>query len=194
MARVSLQTRIETPRLVLRPIGPRDARAMSAAMAKNERHLDPWTPLGQNTVSARTPGVMARRIADARRTWREDRGYALVVAPQGVADGARIIGRVALNAIVRGAFHNAYLGYWMDVELCGRGLMTEAVRAAVSWAFAEVGLHRVQAAVMPSNAPSLRVLEKAGFRREGTALRYLQIAGRWEDHVIHAVTREEWKP
>lgn len=190
MARVSLQAVIETERLVLRVAGPRDVRALGEALARNERHLDPWTPLGQNTPAARTPGVLARRISDARRTWREDRGYALVVVPRG-AEG-RIVGRVALNAIVRGAFHNAYLGYWMDTELCGRGLMTEAVRAAVGWAFAEVGLHRVQAAVMPRNAASLRVLEKLGFRREGLAERYLQIAGRWEDHVLFAVTREEW--
>jgi ribosomal-protein-alanine N-acetyltransferase len=136
--------------------------------------------------------VLARRITDARRVWREDRGYALLVLPRDVPDGTCIIGRVAFNAIVRGAFHNAYLGYWMDVDRLGRGLMTEAVSAAVTWAFSEVGLHRVQAAVMATNLPSLRVLEKLRFRREGVALRYLQIAGRWEDHILHAVTREEW--
>jgi ribosomal-protein-alanine N-acetyltransferase len=71
--------------------------------------------------------------------------------------------------------------------------MTEAVRAATTFAFRTVGLHRLQAAVMPRNGGSQRVLEKVGYRREGTALRYLCIAGEWEDHVIFAVTSEEWR-
>lgn len=63
---------------------------------------------------------------------------------------------------------------------------------ALRFAFAEAGLHRVQAAVMPRNGASIRVLEKTGFRREGLSLRYLQINGVWEDHLIFAITREEW--
>ena len=70
--------------------------------------------------------------------------------------------------------------------------MTEAVQAATSFALTSAGLHRVQAAVMPRNAASQRVLGKAGYRREGLAARYLCIAGTWEDHLIFAVTAEEW--
>jgi ribosomal-protein-alanine N-acetyltransferase len=66
------------------------------------------------------------------------------------------------------------------------------VRAATTFAFRVVGLHRVQAAVMPHNLPSLRVLDKVGYRREGVAKRYLSIAGAWEDHVLFAMTAEEW--
>jgi len=94
--------------------------------------------------------------------------------------------------VLRGAFQNAYLGYWIDGERQGRGLTTEAVVAATSFAFEAAGLHRVQAAVMPRNLASQRVLEKAGYRREGVAERYLCIAGRWEDHQIFALTAEEW--
>src|SRR5262249_20067122 len=72
------------------------------------------------------------------------------------------------------------------------GLMSEAVAATLSWAFSAVRLHRVQAAVMPRNTASLRVVARVGFRREGVAERYLCIAGSWEDHVIFAVTAEEW--
>jgi ribosomal-protein-alanine N-acetyltransferase len=103
-----------------------------------------------------------------------------------------VIGRVALGGVLRGAFQNAYLGYWIDVAKQGLGLMPEAVQAATTFAFRGVGLHRVQAAVMPRNSRSLRVLEKVGYRREGLALRYLSIAGVWEDHVVFAVTAEEW--
>lgn len=87
---------------------------------------------------------------------------------------------------------SAHLGYWIDEEHQRRGYMTEAVRAVVRFAFDVLGLHRVQAAVMPHNAASLRVLEKLGFRKEGESPRYLQIAGKWADHAVFAVTAEEW--
>jgi ribosomal-protein-alanine N-acetyltransferase len=133
---------------------------------------------------------VSRAVLQHRREWKRGHTFVLVIAPRG--DDNRIIGRIALGGVLRGAFQNAYLGYWIDQEHQGRGLMTEAVRATTSFAFSAAGLHRVQAAVMPRNAGSLRVLEKAGYRREGVAERYLSIAGNWEDHVLFAVTREEW--
>ena len=105
--------------------------------------------------------------------------------------GEPIVGRMSLGGILRGVFQNAYLGYWIDAEHQGHGLMTEAVQAGVDFAFREGGLHRVQAAVMPRNVASVRVLEKVGFRREGYAERYLCIAGVWEDHLIFARTSDE---
>ena len=110
-----------------------------------------------------------------------------------VHDSAELIGRVALGGVLLGAFQNAYLGYWIDADHQSRGLMTEAVGAATTFAFDTAGLHRIQAAVMPRNAASQRVLEKVGYRREGVALKYLCIAGRWEDHVLFAMTADEWQ-
>jgi ribosomal-protein-alanine N-acetyltransferase len=103
-----------------------------------------------------------------------------------------LIGRVALTGIMGRAFSSAHLGYWIDVDHQSKGYVTESVERAVTFAFETLGLHRVQAAVMPRNRPSLRVLEKLGFRKEGLSARYLQIGGRWEDHEIFAVTEEEW--
>jgi ribosomal-protein-alanine N-acetyltransferase len=105
---------------------------------------------------------------------------------------APIVGLTHLSSVHRGAWRNANLGYWVARDRGGRGYATEAVRRTVAFAFEVAGLHRVQAAVMPRNEPSLRVLLKNGFRREGLAERYLEIAGVWEDHVILAVTAEEW--
>ncbi len=87
--------------------------------------------------------------------------------------------------------HGAYLGYWTDVDHQGRGVCTEALGAVLAFAFGPAELHRLQAAIMPRNERSLRVIEKLGFRREGYAERYLHIAGNWEDHVLFARTREE---
>jgi ribosomal-protein-alanine N-acetyltransferase len=109
----------------------------------------------------------------------------------GVFEGDLLVGRVTLSGIVRGPFCNAFLGYTVDRDHTGRGIATYAVRHAVGRAFDE-GLHRVQAAVMPDNGASKRVLEKAGFRREGLALRYLELDGVWRDHDLYAVTAEEW--
>ena len=103
----------------------------------------------------------------------------------------KLVGRIRLSAIHRALWQNANLGYFISTPYQGRGFATEAVRQAAAFAFQEIGLHRVQAAVMPWNPASQRVMEKAGFRREGLAKRYLQINGVWEDHFIFALTAEE---
>lgn len=108
----------------------------------------------------------------------------------GAFDGGRLVGFARLSNVVLGAFHNAYLGYMVARSHNGRGIGTLLVRHAVALAFAR-GLHRVQAAVRTDNPGSLRVMEKAGFRREGLALRYLELDGAWRDHVLHAITRED---
>ena len=103
----------------------------------------------------------------------------------------QMAGRIALSSIVRGAWQNANVGYWVAEERNGRGYASEALGGVVSFAFDRLQLHRVQAAIMPRNVASIRVVEKNGFRREGLAERYLLIGGRWEDHAIYAVTRED---
>ena len=99
---------------------------------------------------------------------------------------------MSLNNVVRGAFLNTSLGYWIGTAYEGRGLATEACRLALDVAFDTLGLHRVEAGVVPRNAKSRRVLARLGFREEGLALRYLELGGVWEDHLMHALTREEW--
>lgn len=98
---------------------------------------------------------------------------------------------MALSNVSRGAWQSATLGYYIDEAHTGRGFATEAVLLALQFAF-EIGLHRVQAAVLPRNVASRRVLEKAGFHREGHSTRYLQINGVWEDHEMFAITAEDW--
>ena len=92
----------------------------------------------------------------------------------------------------RSSFQNAYVGYWIDEALAGRGLMPEAVVVLARFAFEELGLHRLQISIIPRNAASRRVPEKLGLRDEGIAVRYLEINGIWEDHVRYAITAEEW--
>ena len=186
----SLSTRLGTEHLVLRPPRTQDVPEMRRALRSNAVHLRPWSIApgpGEDTASLAS---VSRSVLQNRREWKRGQTFVFIVADR--EDERRVIGRVTLGGVLRGAFQNAYLGYWIDEEHQGRGLMTEAVLATTAFAFSAAGLHRVQAAVMPRNAASLRVVQKAGYRREGLAERYLCIAGAWEDHVIYAMTAEEW--
>ena len=95
----------------------------------------------------------------------------------------KLIGSIAFSNIVRGAFLSCFLGYKLDGEEINKGYMTEALEKGIEIMFAEYGLHRIEANIMPKNGRSLRVIEKLGFYNEGIAKNYLKINGQWEDHV-----------
>ncbi|WP_033540996.1 GNAT family N-acetyltransferase [Planococcus sp. CAU13] len=104
---------------------------------------------------------------------------------------ARMVGTVNLFRIFRGPLQSAMIGYAVDRKYNGQGYATEAIRLAVDYAFKKLGLHRIEAGVMPHNAPSIRVLEKAGFEREGLARKNVKISGKWQDHVVMAIINPE---
>jgi ribosomal-protein-alanine N-acetyltransferase len=105
-----------------------------------------------------------------------------------------LIGTIALSQIFRKRFQNAYLGYLLGAGFTGSGYMTEAVRLVLRFAFRDLKLHRVEANVQPDNEPSLAVLRRCGFSKEGYSPRYLKISGQWRDHERWAIIRENWKP
>jgi [ribosomal protein S5]-alanine N-acetyltransferase len=168
----------------LRPLEFDDAEALLEVLVRDRVFLDRWEPIRPDTfftLETQQRGLERLREADDFA----DFGIFLETDDE-------LVGRVQLSGISPSPFENAYLGYFVSERHNGRGYATAGVRLAVSAALGELELHRVQAAVIPRNVPSIRVLEKAGFRKEGVALRYLQIAGVWEDHVLYAVTAEEW--
>jgi ribosomal-protein-alanine N-acetyltransferase len=185
-----LSTRVTTERLVLRPPRTTDVPELRRVLRENAEHLRPWKAAGAPGEDPASLTSVSRTVLRHRREWKRGQALAMTIALR--ENDARILGRIALGGVLRGAFCNAYLGYWIDERHQGKGLTTEAVRAATTFAFRSAGLHRVQAAVMPRNAASIRVLGKAGYREEGLAQRYLCIAGTWEDHILFAVTAEEW--
>jgi ribosomal-protein-alanine N-acetyltransferase len=168
----------------LRQLEVDDAEALLALLVRERAFLDPWEPVRPETFFTLET---------------QQRGLARLRAAEDFADfgifleaGGELVGRLQLSGISAPPFANAHIGYFVSERHNGRGYATEAVRQAVDAAFGELELHRVQAAVVPRNVASIRVLEKAGFRKEGLALRYLQIAGVWVDHLLYAVTAEEW--
>jgi ribosomal-protein-alanine N-acetyltransferase len=188
----SLTTRLVTPRLVVRPPRTSDVVEIRRVLRANHEHLRPWNPAPSSAEDPSSITEVSKSVLRQRRDWKHGTGYIFMVASREAPQA--FVGKIALNGVMRGAMCGAYLGYWMAAEEQGKGLVVEAIRAVLDFGFGPAGLHRVQAAIMPRNARSLRVIDKLGFRREGLAERYLQIAGKWEDHILFARTREEHLP
>jgi len=170
-------------KVLIRPLAEEEAPAALAFMLENRAFLAQWEP--ERNESWFTLEAQRFDIETALVDGNADRRYSF-----GIFSDGELVGRIALNQIYRGIFQNSYLGYSIGERWNGRGFATEAVELAVRFAFEEAGLHRVQAAVMPRNTASIRVLEKNGFREEGFAVNYLRINGAWEDHRIFARTSD----
>lgn len=183
--------RVRTPRMQLRPIRAEDREEFVRVHEASRALHEAWTPsLGAGHDFG---DLFDAELARARRGERDGTQLRLV----GILADGRIGGFFNLGDVVRGVFHNAYASWKINAEVARTGLATEGVRALLDVAFAEspgLALHRVQANVIPTNVASLRVAEKAGFRREGYALRYLKIAGEWQDHVMLAKLADEHVP
>jgi ribosomal-protein-alanine N-acetyltransferase len=110
----------------------------------------------------------------------------------GVFHEGRFAGEVTLSSILRGPFQNGSIGYWIDKDVAGEGLIPESVVVVLQFAFETLRLHRIEVAIIPRNSASRRVAEKLDLRNEGVALGFLEINGEWEDHVRYAMTAEEW--
>jgi [ribosomal protein S5]-alanine N-acetyltransferase len=163
-----------------------DYASWAELRAASRQHLTVWEPLWSRDELARSS--FRRRLRQYQREMREDQGYAyLIFQPS----DAVLLGGLTISNIRRGVAQAASLGYWMGVMHAGRGHMTDAVRAIVPYAFDTLGLHRLEAACLPHNTPSMRVLEKAGFHHEGRARRYLKINGLWQDHELFARLQDD---
>ena len=177
-------------RITLRPLAVADFNQWHEVRTRSAEWLTKWEP-------RRPPGapdVVDSRAAFAARCRARDRerqlgaGYGF-----GIFHGPRFCGEININGVQRGPFQNAYVGYWIDEACAGQGLVPEAVVVVARHAFEELGLHRLQIAIIPRNAASRRVVEKLAIRDEGVAVRYLEINGVWEDHIRYAITLEEWR-
>jgi ribosomal-protein-alanine N-acetyltransferase len=175
---------LHTPRTRIRLPAEADAAKLLRYRCDNRTHLAPWEPL--RDASFYTLDHCVRTIAEGSEAARLDRGYPFVVLDPDEAD---VLATFTFANVVRGAFQACHLGYGAAASAQGRGLMQEALRAGLDWAFGGLGLHRVMANYVPRNERSARLLARLGFEREGYAKRYLQIAGVWEDHVLTAKTR-----
>jgi ribosomal-protein-alanine N-acetyltransferase len=177
-------------RVTLRPLAVGDFPAWQEVRRRNADWLLKWEP--KRVPGAPDPVVsrdaFAMRCGARQRERQLGTGFAY-----GIFVGSAFAGEINLSIVQRGPFQSSYVGYWIDEACAGQGLMPEAVVCMCRSAFEDIGLHRVQISIIPRNTASRRVVEKLGIRDEGTAERYLEIAGVWEDHIRYAITVEEWE-
>jgi ribosomal-protein-alanine N-acetyltransferase len=176
-------------RVMLRPLVAGDFEAWRAVRRRSQDWLVKWEPrpIPGQPDAAEDRRVFAARCGARDRERQLGSGYGF-----GIFVASRFVGEVNVSSIQRGPFQNAYVGYWIDEAMAGRSYIPEAVVVVFRFAFEELALHRLQIAIIPRNRASHRVAEKLEVRNEGTALRYLEINGTWEDHVRYAITSEEW--
>jgi [ribosomal protein S5]-alanine N-acetyltransferase len=146
--------------------------------------LTPWEPIWP--ADDLTKVAFRRRIRRYQRDIRNGTGYPFLVLS---TDGETLLGGLTLSPIQRGVTQSGVLGYWMGAPYAGKGLMAAAVRALVECSFNTLNLNRIEAACLPHNVASIRLLEKVGFTREGYARKYLCIDGRWQDHLLFGLVR-----
>lgn len=176
-------------RVVLRAPQAGDFRVWRELRLASRTFLKPFEP--RWTEADLGEQVYRARLKRGRQEAAEGTDFTFFIF---VSESGRpvLVGGITLSNIRRRAAQFGTLGYWMGQQFAGRGLMTEAVRLVVAHAFDQLLLHRVHAAFLPHNMASRRVLEKNGFREEGYAENYLQIDGKWADHVLFGLTRERY--
>ncbi|MGR3541996.1 MAG: GNAT family N-acetyltransferase [Hasllibacter sp.] len=177
--------RIETERLVLRPPEHRDWRPWAELREASADHLKPWEPTWSHDHLTRR--AFTNRVYWAQRAVRQETALPLFL----FAREGGLVGAVTLDNIRRGPAQAGTTGYWLGTPHTGRGLMTEALSAVVAHAFEVLDLSRIESGCLAENAASRAVLERVGYKYEGVAQAYLQIGGRWRNHVLYARLRAD---
>ena len=173
--------------LLLRLPRSRDYETWRTLRQASRQFLSPWEPSWTSDELSRQ--AFSLRLLRYRRDARERAGYSFFLF-----DGSArtLYGGVTIGLIRRGVSQSCTLGYWMGEAHAGKGHMQRAIEALKPFVFDVEGLHRIEAACLPTNQRSIRLLEKSGFRREGYLQKYLKIAGVWEDHHLYSLLAEDW--
>jgi len=180
---------IEAEKVVLRTPQMSDYPTWAELRAASHEFLTPWEPLWATDELSRAS--FRRRVRHYLRDLREDVGYALFIF---AAVSGYLVGGLTLCNVRRGVTQSCTLGYWIGAKYAQQGYMTAAVRAVIPFVFDSLELHRLEAACLPNNTASIKLLERTGFRREGLARRYLRINGVWQDHLLYALLDSDPRP
>ena len=180
---------LRTERLRLCLPAPGQAAEVAEFFARNEEHFAPWDPPRPDGFA--TAEFWRERLDRNRAEYQEGRSLRFFIL---LRESDRIAGTCSFDNFARGPFQACTLGYGVGRDIEGRGVMTEALRAAIPFMFDVLGFHRIMANYMLENVRSARVLEKLRFVREGYAKDYLFIRGKWRDHILTALTNPNPKP
>jgi [ribosomal protein S5]-alanine N-acetyltransferase len=166
-----------------------DFEEWAALREASRSFLVPWEPIWPADDLTRT--AFRRRLRRYTEDQRNDLAYPYFIFRN---EDQKLVGGLTLTNIRRGVAQAGSLGYWTGAAFARQGYMTAAVRTLVPFAFSTLKLHRIEAACIPDNAASVRLLEKTGFTREGYAREYLCINGVWQDHLLYAQLRHDSRP
>lgn len=176
----------ETERLVLKILDKTYAQLVLDYYSRNKSFLDEWEP--KRNEEFYTKSYQEEQLDKDLVDIENSNSFRVWIFKKD--DDKKIIGTICFSNIVRGVFLSCFLGYKLDNHEINKGYMTEAIQKGIDIMFNEFGLHRIEANIMPKNIRSLRVVEKLRFYNEGLAYKYLNINGKWEDH-IHMVRLNE---
>jgi ribosomal-protein-alanine N-acetyltransferase len=175
--------------ITLRLIRQRDAGEWREVRRRNREWLQPWEASLPPEASLITdvPATFGQMVRRMRKDARAGRAL-----PWAILVDGRLAGQLTVGGITYGSLRSAYIGYWIDKDLAGRGIMPAAVALACDYCFDNVRLHRIEINIRPENTASLRVVDKIGLRKEGDRPKYLHIDGEWRDHVTYVVMAGEF--
>jgi ribosomal-protein-alanine N-acetyltransferase len=173
--------------LYLRPATPGDFSSWTRLRAASRAFLEPWEPTWPDDDLTQ---AAFRRLRRQDEDIARDEAYAFLIFDQ---TSDELLGGITLGGVRRGVSQSGTLGYWMGAPHAGKRRMTRAVATTVDFAFSKLRLHRVEAACIPDNAPSIALLERNGFQREGYAREYLKIDGAWRDHILYALVECDFR-
>jgi ribosomal-protein-alanine N-acetyltransferase len=175
--------------LYLRASEMRDYIEWAELREKSRSFLTPWEPLWP--IDDLTRASFRYRVRRHAEEMARDEAYSFFIFRE---EDDALMGGLSFGHVRRGVSQAATLGYWMGEPYAGKGHMTRAVRAACAYAFEKRGFHRIEAACLPTNEPSKRLLERVGFKQEGYARSYLNINGQWRDHLLYALLETDPQP
>lgn len=179
---------IETERLVITPPAMSHFEAWVDLRAKSRDFLETYEPTWPNDDL--TKSAFRRRLKRYQRGERDSNGIAYLIFKK---NKETLIGGITVSRILRGVAQSCAIGYWIGKPFIKQGYMTESVKGILPEIFVEQRFHRLEAACLPHNLASIRVLEKCGFQQEGYAREYLKIAGKWQDHLLFAMLESDYK-
>ncbi len=187
-SRTSRSLELNGWRIRLATLVENDYSSWLAVRTRCRSWLVPWEPRSKGAPFAPEDAAsFAARCGMRERERQLGTGFGF-----GIFLDDRFAGEITLSSIQRGPFQNGTIGYWIDEDLAGLGLIPEAVVTILQFAFETLQLHRIEIAIIPRNTASRRVVEKLELRNEGIAVGFLEINGEWEDHVRYAMTADEW--
>ncbi len=180
--------RLSGEKVYLRAPAERDWRAYVEVRAASRKFLEPWEPAWPPDALGRE--AYFRRLNRYAADWRDDVGHSFFIFRN---DDDALLGGISLSNVRRGVAQCGTLGYWIGESYARQGYMTEALQLIIEFCFGQLALHRIEAACLPHNEASQKLLRRAGFTQDGYARKYLKIRGEWHDHLLFSLLAEDCK-